>query len=61
MIYREFYHRHLPHWQPPDATLFVTFRLAGSLPQTVIEELRKERDVAKRELAQITDKMQRQR
>jgi hypothetical protein len=61
MNYREFYHRHLPHWQPPDATLFVTFRLAGSLPQTVIEELRKERDVAKRELAQITDKMQRQR
>ena len=37
--YRPFYQRHLPHWQPPGATLFVTFRLAGSLPQVVIDEL----------------------
>jgi putative transposase len=37
--YRPFYRRQLPHWQPPGATLFVTFRLAGSLPQSVIEEL----------------------
>jgi putative transposase len=59
MIYREFYRRYLPHWQPPDATLFVTFRLAGSLPQIVIEELRKEREVTKRELAHITDRIQR--
>jgi len=33
--YREFYRRNLPHWQPRNAILFVTFRLAGSLPRTV--------------------------
>ena len=27
--------RRRPHLQPPDATLFVTFRLAGSIPQSV--------------------------
>ena len=27
-----FYRRHLPHWIPPDAILFLTWRLAGSLP-----------------------------
>jgi putative transposase len=31
----EFYRRHLPHWQPTGATLFVTFRLAGSVPRNV--------------------------
>ena len=40
----EFYKRKLPHIQPKGATLFVTFRLAGSLPQTVIEQLRAERE-----------------
>lgn len=61
MGYREFYRRYLPHWQPPDATLFVTFRLAGSLPQIVIEELRNEREAAKRKLALITDRVQREK
>jgi len=37
--YREFYRRHLPHIQPPGATLFVTFRLAGSLPESAVERL----------------------
>lgn len=27
-----FYRRRLPHWIPPDATVFVTWRLAGSMP-----------------------------
>lgn len=40
----EFYKRKLPHIQPKGATLFVTFRLAGSLPQSVIERLRAERE-----------------
>ncbi|GIV85694.1 MAG: hypothetical protein KatS3mg052_2701 [Candidatus Roseilinea sp.] len=35
-----FYRRNLPHYHPPDATYFVTFRLAGSLPQQVLESLR---------------------
>lgn len=40
----EFYKRKLPHIQPKGATLFVTFRLAGSLPRAVIEELKAERE-----------------
>jgi REP element-mobilizing transposase RayT len=40
--YKASYHRNLPHIQPPGATLFVTFRLAGSLPQIVIAQWRKE-------------------
>jgi len=36
------YHRHLPHYQPAEATFFVTYRLAGSLPMAVIRRLRQE-------------------
>ena len=28
-----YYERHLPHWQPQGAALFVTWRLYGSLPK----------------------------
>jgi REP element-mobilizing transposase RayT len=28
-----YYERHLPHWQPEGAALFITWRLHGSLPQ----------------------------
>ena len=35
-IYKEWTERNLPHIQPPDATLFVTFRLAGTVPQAVL-------------------------
>jgi REP element-mobilizing transposase RayT len=37
-----FYRRHLPHYQSPGATLFVTFRLYGSLPTNIIETLQAE-------------------
>lgn len=37
-----FYRRHLPHYQPPGCTFFVTFRLAGSLPLYVIQKLKSE-------------------
>jgi hypothetical protein len=40
--HRVFYRRRLPHWQPDGATLFVTFRLANSLPRAVIADLRAE-------------------
>jgi putative transposase len=29
---KPYYKRHLPHWQPPGKILFITWRLAGSLP-----------------------------
>ena len=38
-----FYRRHLPHWQPPGATLFLTWRLHGSLPREALERVAEER------------------
>ncbi|MEK7831052.1 MAG: transposase [Acidobacteriota bacterium] len=43
--YREFYRRNLPHVQPPEATLFVTFRLADSIPKPLLEQWRQEKRV----------------
>ncbi len=37
--FTDFYRRHLPHYQPGDATFFVTFRLAGSLPKLIIKKI----------------------
>jgi len=31
-MHLEFYHRNLPHWQPKGASIFLTWRLYGSLP-----------------------------
>lgn len=44
---KEFYRRHLPHWQPHDAVYFVTFRLKNSLPIEVIKSLKEERERTK--------------
>lgn len=33
MMAVSYYERHLPHWQPQGAALFVTWRLYGSLPR----------------------------
>jgi len=41
--YQSSYRRNLPHVQPPGAIFFVTFRLAGSLPQSVVAEWKKRR------------------
>lgn len=41
--YKQNYRRRLPHIQPPDATLFVTFRLEGSIPKNVLELWRTEK------------------
>jgi putative transposase len=35
-----YYERNLPHWQPSGKCLFVTWRLSGSLPATVVEAVR---------------------
>lgn len=47
-----YYRRHLPHYQPEYATFHVVFRLAGSLPVQVIEELRQEQMQLKRKISQ---------
>jgi len=41
---KSFYRRKLPHWIPPEATFFVTFRLANSLPAAVLAELLAEKE-----------------
>ena len=40
------YHRNLPHRLPPGEIVFVTFRLAHSLPQPVLDQLRAEYETA---------------
>src|SRR5215831_8076410 len=53
--YKQFYGRNLPHIQPPEATLFVTFRLTGSIPREVLEEwLREKKELEMRRLRRET-------
>ncbi|MFH0990737.1 MAG: transposase [bacterium] len=52
---KSYYRRHLPHYQPEGATYFVTFRLAGSLPKSVIEELRRVPENCALEATSITN------
>ncbi len=42
---RIFYRRNLPHWQPPGATIFLTWRLYGSLPKDTLLRLEEERKI----------------
>ncbi len=35
-----YYKRNLPHWHPVGRSIFLTWRLHGSLPQTVINQMR---------------------
>lgn len=35
-----FYRRKLPHWLPPEGTIFVTYRLFGSVPMNVLKDLK---------------------
>ncbi len=48
-----FFRRRLPHFQPDNATFFVTFRLAGSLPRNVLERFKAEQVEAKKRIAQL--------
>jgi putative transposase len=57
--FKPFYSKRLPHIQPPGAMLFVTYRLAGSVPQTVIRQLLAERDAQEKQIARIADPAQR--
>jgi len=50
---RVYFRRKLPHYQPRDATFFITFRLAGSLPPAAIERLRGARENELRVVGQV--------
>ena len=41
--YKPFYRRNLPHIQPPGATFFITFHLAGSLPRHLLQQWKAEK------------------
>jgi REP element-mobilizing transposase RayT len=57
--YKFFYQRHLPHYQPEDATLFITFRLANSIPQVVIGQLNAEAERVDAVLSKIANRHER--
>ena len=59
--YKLFYRRHLPHYQPLGATLFVTFRLAGSISTEVMQSLRAASEQIDARLALIADDKERAR
>jgi REP element-mobilizing transposase RayT len=46
-----FYRRNLPHWQPPGATFFITWRLFGSLPREALDRLEANKLLLEREIA----------
>lgn len=48
----DIFYRHLPHYHLPNATFFITFRLAGSLPVEVVKQLREEKESELRRLAE---------
>jgi REP element-mobilizing transposase RayT len=52
---KTYYQRHLPHYQPEDATYHVVVRLAGSLPSEVVQELKRERERMLHELDRSKD------
>jgi REP element-mobilizing transposase RayT len=59
--YRISYRRNLPHIQPPGAILFVTFRLAGSLPSAVQRKLQAQAAEQEQIIAAIPDPAERAR
>jgi REP element-mobilizing transposase RayT len=42
---KQFYRRHLPHWQPEGARFFVTFRLKDSIPKVKLWQLKQKYDM----------------
>jgi REP element-mobilizing transposase RayT len=57
--YKVSYRRHLPHFQPPEATLFITSRLADSIPVEVQKQLRAEAERVEAALTRISDPQKR--
>jgi putative transposase len=49
-LFMTYYERHLPHWQPPGRTIFLTWRLYGSLPADVIWELDRQNNLKQGEV-----------
>ncbi|MCH8317306.1 MAG: transposase [Bacteroidetes bacterium] len=56
------YRRNLPHFLPQGATFFITFRLDGSLPVSVIKELKEEAKILEDQIKNnVKDRLKRKR
>lgn len=56
------YRRNLPHFLPQGATFFIIFRLDGSLPVSVIKELKEEAKILENQIKNyVQDKLKRKR
>jgi putative transposase len=51
--YKQFSERHRPHIQPPDSILFVTYRLAGSIPGAMVRQYKAKKDWLVNQLTRI--------
>jgi putative transposase len=51
--YKQYRRRNLPHIHSPGAILFVTFRLAGSIPQSVLKEWKAEKIWLEKEIQRV--------
>jgi putative transposase len=51
---KTYYHRNLPHWHPPGAAIFLTCRLYGSLPDSVMEQFRESQRLFEREIVRAS-------
>ncbi len=54
--YKPFSRRHRPHIQPLNANLFVTFRLVGSIPNSVIRLYKQKKVGLERQLKQLRER-----
>jgi REP element-mobilizing transposase RayT len=61
LSYKTDYRRNLPHIQPPGASLFITFRLVGSLPISVLYDLKAEAEAELLALCDLADPVERAR
>jgi len=51
--YKQFTERRRPHFNPPDALLFLTFRLAGSIPKSVVREYKAKKEWQGSQLSRV--------
>jgi REP element-mobilizing transposase RayT len=58
-VQKTYYRRHLPHYHPENAIFHVVFRLAGSLPAEVIEQLQKQCKEQEHEIKAIKNSQER--
>jgi hypothetical protein len=51
--YKQFTERHRPHIHPPGRTLFVTYRLADSIPKVTIRAYKAKKEWLENELGRV--------